>query len=262
MEHSRGEKGMGIFAGMFGKKPDLKKPKSKQKRVLLINRSKFVDALLKSLPKKNSWTVFYQDELDREALEKESFDLVLYSFSEIKTEWTMEAAAAYVKENLLALLDRLESFQSHPPAQFVFVSSWKAEDPESVIGAVYRNGEILVEGYARAGGQVAKCLRRLHATEEAKRLLEFSGHNMEQQVLNWLAEETSSGTYNMILGEKDGVLTLERLKRSDTDFVVSKKILTNMKDYFESDQIMEGLLYLKQLQRNGKESTFLRTNIE
>lgn len=262
MELSRGEKGMSIFAGMFGKKTEQKKPKSKQIRVLLINRSKFVDALLKSLPKKNAWTVYYQDELDWEALEKEVFDLVVYSFSETKTEWTMETAASYVKENLLALLDWLEFFQAHPPAQFVFVSSWKAEDSESVIGAVYQNGEILVEGYARAGGCVAKCLRRLHATEEAKRLLELSGRNMEQQILNWLAEETSSGTYNMILSEKDGTLTLERLERSNTDFLVSKKILTNMKDYFASDQIMEGLLYLKQLRRNGKESTFLRTNID
>lgn len=243
---------MSILKGWFGKTAD-HNVKSKNKKVLLLNRSKFVDALLQSLPKKNSWILLEPSERAKEALMDESLELVIFSFPEIKKGWTEEIAAAYVKDSLFSLLEWLEHFQTHPPTQFLLVSSWKAGDPESVLGAIYRNGEVLVEGYARATGKMAKSLRRMQAKEDTKARPDALSEVVGTMLLNWLSNEMTSGTYKMNLSEETGGISMERLKRSDTDFAVSKKIMANMKELLDSGQYVEGLLYLKQLHTRMKE---------
>ncbi|QSX08174.1 hypothetical protein J0B03_10280 [Alkalibacter rhizosphaerae] len=244
---------LGIFKGIFGKKEDNKILPGGSGKVIFINRNNFFDALMEALPQKNAGSVLEWKETDQEPLLDEPLDLVVFAYPNTKTGLTEETAADFVRERIFSLLDWLEYFRRNPPAQFLFISSWKAGDPDSVMGAIYRNGEVLVEGYANGTGNKAKSLRRMHATAETLEQMKSWDKNTEKLLMNWLSENTPSGTYKMTLQEPKAVLAIERLADSETDYAVSKKIMTNMKEYFASDQVVEGLLYLKQLHTRKQE---------
>lgn len=187
------------------------------------------------------------EEIDLESLPEEAVDLIIYTYPKVGQTLEDEPVEEMVGRRVFALLDLLEHLRAQPPRQFIFLSSWRAGEPDSVLGALYRNGEVLVEGFGRTTGTVAKNLRRMSTSVTVLEQLKTREKAIQATLTHWLDEKVPTGTYNMVFDQEALEVRLRRLDAPSTDYLIAKKIVSNMKRYFASGQTREGLQYLKQL---------------
>lgn len=239
---------MGLGKGLFGKKGGGSKAvHKKSKTAVFVHANDIFEAFKLTLPKKSTWTVRELDEMSLADFTGEELDLVMYAFPKPEMSLREDTAAEFLEERIFRLLELLEHLRAHPPKQFVFVSSWKAGDPNSVMGAVYRNAEVLVEGFAAYGGTITKSLRRMKASPDLMEKADEWRPDAGSMLLEWLDEKTLSGTYEMKIQGEDPAFSIEKVSNGHTDFIIAKKVLSNMKEYLDSGRTVEGLMYLKQL---------------
>lgn len=239
---------MSVWSSLFGRqRPNVNKHHGKNKHVLVIGNDRFFNALIPSLPKSGSWTVTRMEEIDMESFPEEAMDLIMYTYPKAGQTLEDEPVEMMVSRRVFALMDLLEHLRAQPPRQFIFLSSSRAGEPDSVFGALYRNGEVLVEGFGRATGSIAKNLRRMSTSVTILEQLKSREKAIQATLTHWLDEQVPTGTYDMAFDHEAMEVRLHRLDAPSTDYLIAKKIISNMKRYFASGQTREGLQYLKQL---------------
>lgn len=214
---------------------------------MLIHESSFFKTLVPYLPGEGiqKWATLEEEGWER--LSTEDWDLVLYSYPSLEDVEGREAWENLLDRTIFELADLLDVMADRPPQRFVFLSSSKAGDPESVLGALYRNGEVLVEGYSSHIPVVSRNLRRMKAPSPPGAEDFLDADHVLPPILEWLIQERSGGTFEICWLETSKEWKVLAVDTPGTDYQIAKKIIKNMKHLVTAGQTLEAVRYLRQL---------------
>lgn len=189
------------------------------KEIHLVNCDKSDD----TIAGKNIYRHNAKNDEDWEQVPLDGTDMVLYSYELENINACETFPDMAIETNLFSLVDFLEMTRQKDIGEIVFLSSLTAYECNSVQGAVYKNGEAIVEAFGKYSKTISKNVRvgwyinkdsknilRLEDKEHSNLRLEpeealpfaYEVKEIAEILLDWISRDSHAGTYYLNTGKQ------------------------------------------------------------